>query len=249
MSLATALVAAGLVYLRPAMRFHAGRHSPRKPEAGNGCDHFRLHAGARLCREPGDLQYRPMPWVPGKGRRTAARLPVAFIATSRTRPAAKSSSAGGITTGPAGENRSAPTCSPSRRSAISQRMVAKRARHRQVGTKVDADQDRAGDLGRYLRRLTDGRRDQADRQIVDEVRCDGDGDACEPGRELRRGPPRPFQDGRERRQHAGPIQAFDRDERPATNGSTDQEMSCRTVHGDCRPSTSTSIVTPRRPPR
>ena len=31
--------------------------------------------------------------------------------------------------------------------------------------------------------------------------------------------------------------------RPATSGSTDQEMSCRTGHGDCRPSKSTSVVT------
>ena len=60
-----------------------------------------------------------------------------------------------------------------------------RSRHRQVRTEIDADQDRPGDLGRHLGGLTGRRRDQPDRQIVDEVRCNRDDDPGDPGRDLR----------------------------------------------------------------
>ena len=55
-------VAAGLVHLCPAMRFHAGGHSSRDRKLEMDGDHLRLHAGPRLCGEPCDLQHRLCSW-------------------------------------------------------------------------------------------------------------------------------------------------------------------------------------------
>ena len=81
-------VAARLVYLRPAMRFDAGRHSPRNRKLEMDGDHFRLYARARLCRKSRDLQHRLRPRC-RVSRTPTVHLPAALIATSPTRPAAK----------------------------------------------------------------------------------------------------------------------------------------------------------------
>ena len=66
------------------------------------------------AREPRDLQHRLRP---RRGVNSAHR-------DTTDSASSDSSSAGGITARPSLRNREAPTCSPSRRSAISQRMVA-----------------------------------------------------------------------------------------------------------------------------
>ena len=51
-------VAARLVHLRPAMRFHAGGDPPRDRKLELDGDHLRLHVRAGLCGEPCNLQHR-----------------------------------------------------------------------------------------------------------------------------------------------------------------------------------------------
>ncbi len=60
-------VAARLVHLRAAMRFHAGGDPPRNRQLEVDGGHLRLHAGARLCREFCHLQHR------GGARRRVAK--------------------------------------------------------------------------------------------------------------------------------------------------------------------------------
>ena len=90
--------------------------------------------------------------------------------------ASASSKATGITTTPSRRNCQADTSTPSRRMAVSQRIVASEPVTDRLGTKIDGNGDRAldedvdGNGGCHIDRRSGN---QSHRQVVDQVACDG----------------------------------------------------------------------------
>ena len=91
-----------------------------------------------------------------------------------------------MTMRPSLRNRRGAIFSPSRRNAISHRIVASEPVTEKIKPEIDANQDRAGHVRGHPRGIICGRRDQTHRQIVDEVGGNSDDDACDSRRRLRR---------------------------------------------------------------
>jgi hypothetical protein len=102
-----------------------------------------------------------------------------------------------------------------------------RAGHGEIWSEIYADEDRSRDMLRDPCGLADGRGDQPHRQVVDEVGCDGNANAGDPGCDMGCGRGRAFQDLRERRQYAGPVQS------PATGSSAEAAEWINASAGRC----------------
>ena len=87
------IIAAGLVHLRAAMRFHAGGDPPRDRKLEMDGDHLRLHVCAGLCGKPCDLQHRSRARR-GLNPRPAMPIAVEWQPAASARAAASASAAG-----------------------------------------------------------------------------------------------------------------------------------------------------------
>ena len=157
-----------------------------------------------------------------------------------------SRSAGGITSKPSFRKAQAPTLCPSRRRAVSHRMVAERAGDGQVGPEVDADQYGPRHLVRHLRALNRIARDQPGRQIVHQVGGERQDDAGAPGGSGASAAPHRAASALTIRISPVLSSASTSTNNPATSGSTAQEMPFSVAQGACARANRTTAAV-RRP--
>ena len=132
----------------------------------------------------------------------------------KTKAANASSNAGGMMTAPSFRKRQALTSCPSRRKAVSHRMVASEPVTDKIRAEIDADQHCTGCLRRRVGRLHGGACNQAGGKVVHQVAGECEQHAGAPGRTGLRAFCGVVQHCGDVRKQARPAERFDKDEEP-----------------------------------